>query len=140
MENEIAEFIRNNKVASVCCVDEGMPYCFNCYYAFAENEGLLIYKSSLGTRHEKIIDSSPQVAGTIIPEQIELATLRGIQFEGTVLREDFQLSMKTSAIYYAAFPFAFAIPGKIYAIQLNSIKLTDNSIRFGFKQHWEREQ
>ncbi len=52
-----------------------------------ETEGLLIYKSSYGTQHEKILELNNNVAGTIIPEEIDLATLRGIQFEGVLIKE-----------------------------------------------------
>jgi len=138
MDKEILEFIAGNKVATICCTEDAQPYCFNCYYAFMETEALLIYKSSFSTKHEKILESNQLVAGTIIPEQIDLTTLKGIQFEGELIKEGFDISMKASASYYLRFPFAMAVPGKIYVIEVKKIKLTDNARGFGFKQHWER--
>jgi uncharacterized protein YhbP (UPF0306 family) len=138
MDKEIVDFINESKVATVCCTEDEKPYCFNCYYAFIEQECLLIYKSSYNTRHEKILESNQSVAGTIIPEQIDLTTLKGIQFEGTLLKESFDIAMKAAAVYYLRFPFAMAVPGKVYIIELKRIKLTDNSRGFGYKQHWER--
>jgi len=139
MDNEITGFINEQKVATVACIDEAkMPYCFNCYYSFMEPEGLLVYKSSFNTRHEELLKLNKQVAGTIIPEQIEVATIRGIQFEGLLLEDSLELAMKASASYYLRFPFAMAVPGKLYLIQLDKIKFTDNTRGFGFKQQWQR--
>lgn len=139
MEKEFADFIAECKVATVCCVDNGVPYCFNCYYAFIEEEGLLIYKSSLGTKHEEILKYNKIVAGTIIPEEIVLAIIRGIQYEGILLDDDFQLNLKASAAYYLRFPFAMAIPGKLYVLALSAIKYTDNTKGFGYKKQWKKE-
>lgn len=138
MDSSIAEFIASCKVATICAMDGEQPYCFNCYYSFIEADALLIYKSSYATHHEKLIEQNPKVAGTIIPEQIDLTTLRGIQFEGIVLKDSYDIMMKASSAYYLKFPFAMAVPGKIYALAISKIKFTDNSKGFGFKQHWEK--
>ena len=137
MDKEIVDFINECKVATVCGALEDKPYCFNCYYSFMEQDGLLVYKSSFGTKHEKMLELNANVAGTIIPEQIDLATLRGIQFEGLLMKESIDITMKASSSYYLRFPFAMAVPGKIYIIELKKIKFTDNSKGFGYKQHWE---
>lgn len=137
-EQEITDFIREQKVASVCCVENDTPYCFNCYYSYLEQEGLLIYKSSFDTRHESILQKNKKVAGTIIPEQVEVAVIKGIQFEGVILSESFDLTMKASSSYYLRFPFAMAVPGKVQVIELLSVKFTDNTKGFGYKQHWKK--
>lgn len=85
------------------------------------------------------MNENKQVAGTIIPEQIEVSVIRGIQFEGVLLEESMSLMMKTSATYYLRFPFAMTIPGKIYAIEIHGVKFTDNTKGFGYKQHWTRK-
>jgi uncharacterized protein YhbP (UPF0306 family) len=139
MDKEIVEFINANKVATVCCTENNHPHCFNCYYSFLEMEGLLVYKSSLGTKHEEIMKMHKVVAGTIIPEQLEVVVIKGIQYEGLLLDDTMELTIKVSASYYLKFPFAMAVPGKVYAIQLNAIKFTDNMRGFGFKQQWKRD-
>jgi uncharacterized protein YhbP (UPF0306 family) len=138
MDKEIVDFVELNKVATIACAEGGIPYCFNCYYSFIENEGLLIYKSSYGTRHEEIMQVNKSVAGTIIPEQIEVAVIKGIQFQGMQLNDNFDIGLKASASYYLKFPFAMAVPGKLYVIELHEIKFTDNTRGFGFKQHWKK--
>ncbi|RYZ54190.1 MAG: hypothetical protein EOP49_05690 [Sphingobacteriales bacterium] len=140
IDDEIVSFINDLKVATLCVSRQDQPYCFNCYYAFMPAEGYLVYKSSFGTTHEKMLADNPVVAGTIIPEQIDVATIRGIQLQGHLLEEGLDLSVKASAAYYLKFPFAMVMPGKIYVISIDAIKFTDNTRGFGFKQHWEREK
>ncbi len=137
--DEMVLFINSVKVATVCCCEDNLPWCFNCYYAFRKEEGLLIFKSSSGTRHESTLGKNRNVAGTIIPEQIVLANIQGIQFEGTLLDDSIGGSMKAAATYYLAFPFAMAVPGKLYLIQLDNLKFTDNKRAFGYKSHWRRD-
>jgi uncharacterized protein YhbP (UPF0306 family) len=139
IDKEILGFIAENKVATICCVDNNAPYCFNCYYSFMEKEGILVYKSSIGTHHEGLLNKNGQVAGTIIPEQLEVAVIKGIQFQGELLTDSFDLTMKASAAYYLKFPFALAVPGKIYAIEMQTMKFTDNTKGFAHKQAWSRE-
>lgn len=138
MDQEIAAFIAGQKVATVACASENIPYCFNCYYSFMEQEGLLVYKSSFGTHHEDLLSRNKRVAGTIIPEEISVATIRGIQFEGVLLDDQLDLSIKASSSYYLRYPFAMAMPGKIYVLEIRHIKFTDNTRGFGFKQEWTR--
>lgn len=138
MDKAIIDFINECKVATVCGSSDERPYCFNCYYSFIEDEALLVYKSSFGTTHEKVLELNANIAGTIIPEQIDLTTLRGVQFEGILMKESIDIAMKASSSYYLRFPFAMAVPGKIYVIELKKIKFTDNARGFGYKQHWEK--
>lgn len=138
IDKEIIDFIYQYKVATIACVEENKPYCFNCYYSFMEQDGFLVYKSSFNTRHENILNNNKQVAGTIIPEQIEVSTIRGIQFEGILLDASLEITMKASSSYYLRFPFAMAVPGKLYVVALHSIKFTDNTKGFGFKQQWTK--
>lgn len=138
MDQEIKDFINECKVATICGTEDQQPYCFNGYYSFLEQDAYLVYKSSYNTKHEKILEQNPLVAGTIIPENIDLTTLRGIQFEGELIRETIDVTMKASSAYYLKFPFAMAVPGKLYVIALKKIKFTDNAKGFGYKNHWEK--
>ncbi len=125
-------------MATIACSEQDTPYCFNCYYSFIEQDGLLVYKSSFGTTHERVLKQNNKVAGTIIPEHIEVATIRGIQFTGMLLDDNMALSLKSSTSYHFKFPFAAAVPGKIYSIELHTIKFTDNTKGFGYKNHWRK--
>lgn len=134
---DIIKFIAANKIATVCCTDgDGSPYCFNCFYVFEERHQLLFFKSSVQTGHAKMIAENPLVAGTILPHKIQIMALKGIQFTGTVLYDNFPGKISPEIAYYKQLPLGLTKPGKVFCIQLDSIKMTDNSM--GRKLLWNR--
>lgn len=139
MKEKIIQFVSRQKVASICCVDEACnPYSFSSFFAFNEKEFLLYFKSSAETKHAKLLLKKPQVSGTILPDKLNPLLIKGIQFTGQVLNEVDPLCYDAAALYYLKFPFAMAIPGEVWTIQLLNIKMTDNSLGFGKKLLWER--
>ena len=139
MNDNIIEFIEKQKCASICCVDaEGNPYCFSCFYAFNADEGQFYFKSSADTYHIKIILANPSVAGTILPDKLSLFTVKGIQFQGNLLPLNHELSVKAMGNYYKTHKLALAIPGIVWTVELNQIKMTDSSMGFGKKTNWQR--
>lgn len=81
---------------------------------------------------------NPIVAGTISPDQLNFLQIKGVQFEGELLMEDHPLTKKAALNYYKKNPAALAMPGEIWTIQINVIKMTDNTLGFGTKLNWER--
>ena len=139
MKTEIVNFIKENKVATVCCTDESnAPYCFQCFYAFDDKNYLLFFKSSPSTLHGRLLANRPVVAGTVQTEKVELLTLKGIQFTGSVIEGDFPDNINPNSFYHKKFPFAIAKPGKVYCIKLEMVKMTDNTNILGKKVRWER--
>lgn len=137
--SDIADFIQQHKAATVCCLTEtGSPYCFTCYYAFMPEQGWLVYKSGFGTQHEQCLKKQPAVSGTIVPEEIIVSTIRGIQYQGAQFAASFEQMMQANTAYYLRFPFAMAVPGNVFIIRLDWVKFTDNTISFGHKSHWSR--
>ena len=138
MNETITHFITNQKIATVCCVDgNGLPYCFHCFYAFNEQEGLLYYKSSKEVYHTKLMLEKPPVAGTIQQDKLNTLAIQGIQFEGNLLPQDHALTKGASRRYHTRYPYALAMSGDVFTIQLSKIKMTDNSQGFGKKITWE---
>ena len=141
MKENITEFLDSQTCASVCCIDSNKaPYCFSCYYAFNAADALLYFKSSADTTHGRLLEQNPQIAGTILPDKLVKLTTRGIQFTGTLLQENDLQRKDAGNRYYQKFPLALAVPGHIYTIRLNSIKMTDSTLGFGKKILWTREQ
>ena len=140
MTEKLNEYITGESCASVCCIEaDGSPYCFSCFYAYNSIEKLLYYKSSTDTRHSKIIANNPLVAGTMLPDKLNKLHVRGMQFEGIILPAEHPLTKNAAAYYYKKNPVAVAMPGEIWTIQINSLKLTDSSFGFGKKLTWHRE-
>ncbi len=141
MDDRIVKFIGEQTCASICCADQpGKPYCFSCVYAFDSDEKLLYYKSSNNTRHSEILLHHPAVAGTILPDRLNMLHIIGIQFEGIVLPADHPLAKHAPARYYKTHPLALTQPGSIWTVQLNTLKFTDNSLGFGKKITWDRRE
>jgi len=71
MKESIVQFIQKQTCASLCCVDEqGMPWCFSCFYAFKSEESLLYFKSSADSHHSPMMKRNPFIAGTILPDKL----------------------------------------------------------------------
>ncbi len=138
IDTEILDFITANKVATICCSDANSPYCFSCFYSATEDGTYLVFKSSEDTKHIKILLQNNLVAGTIIPPEISMAKVTGVQFEGTLITED-RADKNAGSSYYSRFPFAGVVPGKIWVIELASIKYTSTVFGIKTKKNWEKE-
>lgn len=140
MNKDIIQFIRKQKTATVCTVDEqGNPYCFSCFYVFVEKEGILIYKTHADSHHVPMMQIKKEVAGSILPGKADPVIVRGIQFEGVVIDPSDPLAAHASRDYHLRYPFALAMGGDIWVIRLHHIKMTDSSKGFGTKIEWVRE-
>lgn len=139
MNESIIAFLQKQTCATICCVDaEGRPHCFNCFYAFHPEQGMLYFKSSPSSLHSQLINKKPFVAGTVIPDKLNKLVVKGIQFEGELLLEHHPLSLKAGDYYHKKHPLSLAMSGQIWAIRINFIKMTDSSVVFGKKTIWNR--
>ncbi len=139
MQKRIVQFILEQTCATICCVDEqGRPWCFSCFYAFNSSDGLIYFKSSPGSHHAHLLKINPVIAGTILPVKLSKLQVKGIQFDGVVLDASHPFNKKASVNYYKKYPVALAMQGEIMVIQINHIKMTDNTVGFGTKVTWNR--
>ena len=137
---EISTFLDNEKFATIAYLQEdGAPYCFNCMYLFNRRQGLMYFKSSPASKHAECIQKDNRVSGSVLPVRPDLLALKGVQFAGNIITEFDHSYNKAVRRYHLAFPLALTIPGKVFVIKLEEIKLTDNSFRFGKKFIWKRE-
>jgi uncharacterized protein len=136
----IIEFINTQKCLSLCCIKpNGLPYCFSCYFAFNSDEMLLYFKSSSDTNHIEYLKSNQHVAGTILPDKLKNLVVQGIQFEGKLILDDAIKLNKASKIYHIKYPFAIVMPGEVWTIEIETIKMTDSTKGFGTKLYWTKE-
>jgi uncharacterized protein YhbP (UPF0306 family) len=140
MDNIIIEFLEKQTCASICCLDEdNRPWCFSCFFIFNPGEGLLYFKSSPGANHSSMMKKVPLIAGTVLPDKLNKLRTQGIQFEGVVLDSMDRLTLGASQYYHKKNPLALAIPGDVWTIQVNRIKMTDSKMGFGKKIAWYRQ-
>ena len=139
MNEHIIRFIEKQRVATICCVDvANKPYCFSCFYAFDREKELLYFKSSGNSLHAKYLENNSGVAGTVQPDKLNVLAIQGIQFTGYVYEADEQSMNEAKRFYHKKYPFALAMPGDIWIIDPEYIKMTDNSMGFGKKIIWEK--
>ena len=138
MEKIIESFLEKQKNLTFCTAKDNAPYCANCFYAFENENNLLVFKSDSNTQHIINALSNEKVAGTILPDIGKTGTIKGIQFTGNFIIPENDLKEKAKKKYYKKFPFASVVPGELWVIELTSIKMTDNTLGFGKKLHWEK--
>jgi uncharacterized protein YhbP (UPF0306 family) len=141
MEKRIVDFIQGNKIVTICCTDgNNRPYCFQCFYAFEQKNCLLFFKSSSQTFHANLLSKNANIAGSILPEKMEFLALKGIQVTGTVLYNEIPGDINPQLYYHKKFPLALSKPGDVWCIQLEMIKMTDNTHVFGKKLMWNKAE
>jgi uncharacterized protein YhbP (UPF0306 family) len=133
---DILDFLNKNRVATVCVLDKGnAPSCFSAFFICIPESGLLVFKSSAGTSHEIQTQTRSVVAGTVMPEHFEVIKIRGIQFKGYTLNSN-EVDASLGVAYHSKYTFGRLMQGYIWAIKLEWIKFTDNTLSFGKKITW----
>ena len=138
MDSKITNYILDNKVITFSTCVENTPYCAQCFYVYDEVNKIIIFLSDDSTRHIKEALQNQTVAGTINTEVTTVAKIKGLQFTGKFIQPDEQQAKSFYSIYYKKFPFAKAKPSSVWGIQLDWLKMTDNTLGFGKKLVWER--
>lgn len=135
----IAKYLECNHVATLCAGPTGELWCFNCFYLFIESDQVLVFRSTEGSRHFKLLADHPFIAGTVLPDSIDFQSLQGVQLEGNVLSCNKYYLKKIEQLYFDKYPLALDKEGITWAVRLVRLKMTDNSRGFGFKETWEKE-
>ncbi len=129
---KIEAFIEKHHALSLATSDgEELSVC-SLFYAY---DGLrFIVASSEDTTHIKHILKNQKVAGNILLETKEVGKIQGLQFRGkfTALDEG-----KLKKLYFKRFPYALAMMVKLWKIEVDYFKLTDNRLGFGKKLIWQ---
>ena len=136
IDKRISKFIGRHHVMTLATLSEdGSPYCANCFYAYDAERNLLIFTSDISTRHASCFDSYTRVAASIVLETRIVGRVEGLQLCGSVSRADAAARRR----YIARFPYAAAAPLTLWAIEIDYMKFTDNTLGFGKKLIWQKE-
>ena len=141
MDNQIIDFLEKQSVASLSCVDENCePYSFCCFFAFCRKNNLLCFKSSEKSYHINLLLKNHAVSGTVLPKIVNILKFKGIQMSGVMLDSNDVLSGDGIVKYHQKFPFALAVPGTVFTIQLNHVKMTGSILGKRQKLEWSRTE
>lgn len=138
MDKRIIDFIHTQTVLTLATSIENIPYCASCFYSLIEGSYSLAFKSDKTTKHIQDALLNNEVAGTIIPDKSEIGKIKGIQFQGKLIEPEGRLLANAKKSYYKKYPFAIAVKGELWVIELSFIKMTDNQLGFGKKLLWEK--
>lgn len=137
IDEKFIKFIKRHHVLTLATTNvAGEPYCAACFYAYDAERNLLVFTSSHETRHGAEMVGRGRVACAITLETRIVGRVQGLQICGTAHRGD----AAATRTYIKRFPYAAAATLEIWVIEPDFMKLTDNTLGFGKKLIWNREQ
>ncbi len=137
-EKRITDFIKKHHVLTLATVSGGLPWCANCFYAYMEEENAFVFTSDSETKHIRDLEEGNRVAGSVVLETSVVGKIQGIQFTGTLTEVTTDNTKDASAAYLKRFPFAALMKTKLWLLEPDFIKMTDNRLGFGKKLLWSR--
>lgn len=139
-ENEplsaIARYLKKHHVLSLC---SGNPvWCANCFYVFDSERVVFWLMTETETRHGAQMLVDPRVAGTINGQPKSVMLIKGVQYSGRISRLEGEEQQVARKAYIRRFPIAAKVSAPLWEIQLDELKMTDNTLGFGKKLSWLR--
>lgn len=136
----IREFISGQQVFTLATCGSDGPWCASCCFVLDADGMRLVFMSQQGTRHVQEFLQNERVAGSILPDRSAIGRIKGVQFAGRAMSCSSLSDGETLRdIYLKSFPFARVMKGDFFAVMLDTVKMTDNTLGFGSKLRWERE-
>jgi uncharacterized protein len=133
--DKIVSFIDKHHVMSLATATGDEVSACSLFYAYEKEKKCFVVASSDETLHIQQINQNPKVAGNIVLETKTVGKIQGLQFKGLFSAlEDEDLKK----IYFKAFPHAKMMKPKLWQIDVDYFKLTDNRLGFGKKIIWQK--
>jgi uncharacterized protein YhbP (UPF0306 family) len=140
MDANIIEFLKKQTVMTLATCKSNVPHCAMCFYVYDEEHKFIVFKSKPTTEHVQQALANNKVSGSILPDKFIPAKTSGIQFYGTFYKDDKNKHAFAAHHYYRKYPFAAAMPGELWIIELDKIVFTDATLGFGKKREWVRSE
>lgn len=137
IDQRITRFIRRHHVLTLATADEtGAPYCSNAFYAYDAARNRFVFAGNPETRHVGQFRRRPEVAASIPLETRIIGKIQGLQLCGTVEEAD----AADSKVYLRRFPYTAIADLRLWALVPAMLKFTDNTLGFGKKLIWNKEE
>lgn len=131
---KIESFIKEHHVMSLATSHLDEVSACTLFYGYSSQLNAFVVASSNETQHIQNIQKNNQVAGNILLETKTVGKIQGLQFRGEFVElKDKELKR----LYFKEFPYALAMMPKLWQINVNFFKLTDNRLGFGKKIIWQ---
>lgn len=132
---KIVSFIDKHHVMSLATALEDEVSVCSLFYAYEKEKKCFVVASNDETLHIQHISKNNKVAGNILLETKTVGKIQGLQFRGLFLPMEDEGLKK---IYFKAFPHARVMNPKLWYIDVDYFKLTDNQLGFGKKIIWQK--
>lgn len=137
IDKKIEQFIGRHHVLTLAtATTEGAPYCCNCFYAYDAATGAFIFTSDPETNHGRMMCENARVAASIVLETRTVGKVQGLQITGKVK----QAIDGDKLLYLKSFPYAVVADLHLWRLEADFLKLTDNTLGFGKKLIWQRQE
>ena len=123
IDKKIERFISHHNVLTLAtATNDGAPYCCNCFYAYDADTAAFIFTTDSTTRHGQMMSENNRV--------------QGLQITGTIK----PAADGDKMTYIKSFPYAAVADLHLWRLEADFLKLTDNTLGFGKKLIWQREE
>ncbi len=136
MEKRISDFIKKHHVLTLATSYKGLPWVANCFYAYDEEQNVLVFTSGHDTKHIQDLEEGNLVAASIVLETSVVGKIQGIQLRGKLSEPSGELLKVAKSAYLHRFPFAALMETTLWVLEPEYIKMTDNRLGFGKKVFW----
>ena len=137
VDERITRFIAKHNVLTLATVGEGgEAWVANCFYAYDRKRNLFIFTSDSATRHGAEMAHNPRVALSVVRETRIVGCVQGAQIVGNARPADDE----AHHTYINRFPYAVVAPLTLWMVEPTLIKFTDNTLGFGKKLIWQKEE
>ena len=132
-------YISRQHVFSLFAFHNQIFWPASCYYVFDVENMSLILMTDPNSEHGQLMVNTPQIAGTVSAQTIEVSKIQGIQFVGKIEMLEGEKEQLARKAYCRRFPVALTAKLPVWQLHLQRVKMVDNTLGFGTKLHWVRE-
>ncbi|NPA68015.1 MAG: hypothetical protein GXO50_05340 [Chlorobi bacterium] len=135
----IKDFINEHHVLTLATSRDNVPYCASCFYVYSDRFNVFVFSSDEGTKHVGDVKINDRVAGTVVLETSVSGKIRGIQFTGRMYVPEGDIKKEIERLYLERYPFARLMNIRLWVLEPDFIKMTDNRLGFGKKLIWKKK-
>ena len=137
IDKKIEKLIKAHHVLTLATATrDGEPYCCNCFFAYDNESAAFIFTSGKETHHAQMMEQNSRVAASIVLETRTVGKIQGLQITGEIK----SAKEGDKMLYIKRFPYTAVADLTLWRLEADFMKLTDNTLGFGKKLIWQRQE
>ena len=137
IDKRFEKFIAKHHVLTLAtATTAGAPYCCNAFFAYDKHSAAFIFTSDNSTHHAQMMVANSRVAASIVLETRIVGKIQGLQITGNIK----PATDEDKKLYIKRFPYTAVADLTLWRLQADMMKLTDNTLGFGKKLIWHRQE